>query len=174
MDEIVNRVSRSPLVVFDLEELYPRGERASIDLAQWLEEGIILREKEFRDALNQFDWTPYRGCYVRLYCSTDAVLPAWSYILVGSYLNPQAELVVVGTEEELEAGIFAEVLREYDFEALKGKPVILKGCSNLPIPKQAYIAALKGIQAHARSVSFGEACSAVPIYKKIKSSTATE
>ena len=164
--EIVNRVSKSPLVTLDLEDYYPKGERYGIDLSQWLEEGLILREKEFRDALKAHDWEAYRDSYVYLYCSTDAIVPAWAYMLIGSYLQGWAREVVVGSRELLETLMFRKRLKTLDLEAYRDRPVIIKGCSNLPVPPSAYVWALQRIQEVARSVMYGEACSAVPIYKK--------
>lgn len=170
MDEIVNRVAQSSLVVFDLEDLYPPGERKSLDLSQWLEGGVVLREKEFRARLKDFDWSAYADSYVNLFCSTEAILPAWAIILVSSELNPLARRVVVGSREELETLLYEDALRSYPYDRLEGKAVLLKGCSRLPVPCQAYLSALQRIQPFARSVSFGEACSSVPILKKKKDS----
>ena len=164
--EIVNRVSKSPLVTLDLEEFYPKGERFGIDLSQWLEEGLILREKEFRDALKTHRWEAYRDAYVYLFCGTDAIVPAWAYMLIGSCLHEIAREVVVGSREQLETVIFCRRLETLDPEAYRDRPVIIKGCSNLPVPPSAYLWALQGVQEVARSVMYGEACSAVPLYKK--------
>jgi hypothetical protein len=164
--EIVNRVSKSPLVTLDLEEYYPKGERFGIDMSQWLEEGLILREKEFRESLKAHDWETYRDAYIYLYCSTDAIVPAWAYMLIGSYLQEVAGEVVVGPREQLETVVFRKRLEELDTEAYRDRPVIIKGCSNLPVPPSAYLWALQDIQKVARSVMYGEACSAVPLFKK--------
>ena len=164
--EIVNRVSRSALVILDLEELYPKGPRFRIDLSQWLEEGLILREKAFREALARTDWEVYRDGYVSLGCSTDAIVPAWAYLLVGSYLQPVARRMAVGDPELLETLLFEEVLEGLDPEAFRDRPVLIKGCSRIPVPDTAYVRALQQVQSVARSVLFGEACSAVPVYKR--------
>ncbi|MEJ2584785.1 MAG: DUF2480 family protein, partial [Robiginitalea sp.] len=150
--EIVNRVAKSPLITLDLEEFYPRGERFGIDLSQWLEEGLILREQQFRDSLQSHDWGAYRDGYVYLYCGTDAIVPAWAYILIGSYLKESAKETVVGPRELLETMIFRNQLESLDLEAFRDRPVIIKGCSNLPVPSSAYIWALQKVQRVARSV----------------------
>ena len=166
--EIVNRVAKSPLITLDLEAYYPKGPRTGTEISQWLEEGLILREKPFRDALIAENWEPYQGAMVHLYCSTDAIVPAWAYMLITSYLNPYAKKVVVGTASLLETVLFQEALAEIDIEAYRDKPVIIKGCSHLPVPNTAYITALSRIQDVARSIQYGEACSSVPLYKKGK------
>ena len=164
--EIVNRVSQSKLVTLDLEEIYPKGERFHIDVSQWLEEGFILREKDFREALKSHDWSAYRDGFISMDCSTDAIVPAWAYMLIGSYLQGLAREVVVGSRELLETLMFRKRLKTLDLEAYRDRPVIIKGCSNLPVPPSAYVWALQRIQEVARSVMYGEACSPVPLFKK--------
>jgi hypothetical protein len=107
MDEIVNRVANSKLVVIDLEEMYPSGPRMSLDISQWLFEGIVLREKEFRAHLEEFDWSVYKDSYVAIQCASDAIIPAWAYLLVSIYLNKVALKSVIGSMEDLETIIFS-------------------------------------------------------------------
>jgi hypothetical protein len=164
--EIVNRVAKSPLITLDLEAFYPTGERFGIDLSQWLEEGLLLREQQFRDALKTHSWETYREGYVYLYCSTDAIVPAWAFMLIASYLQGIAREVVVGSRELLETLMFRKRLKTMDLEAYRNRPVIIKGCSNLPVPPSAYVWALQKVQEVARSVMYGEACSSVPLFKK--------
>ncbi len=163
--EIVNRVANSPLITLDLETYYPKGRRAGIDISQWLEEGLLLREKPFREALKNEDWEKHSGSFIHLYCSTDAIVPAWAYLLITSYLQPFASQVVVGSSELLETVLFQEAIAGIDPEEYRDKPVIIKGCSHLPVPNSAYVMALSRIQEVARSVQYGEACSSVPLYK---------
>ena len=163
--EIVNRVANSALVTLDLESLYPVGERYVIDLSQWLEEGLLLREKDFRKALKAHDWEAYRDGYVSFYCSTDAIVPAWAYMLAGAHLGGIARRVVAGPPQVMETLLFREVLQNLDLEPYRDRPVIIKGCSELPVPLSAYVWALQGVQNIARSVMYGEACSAVPLHK---------
>ena len=164
--EIVNRVAKSPLITFDLEEIYPEGKRMRLDLSQWLEQGFILREKEFRAALKAFDFSPYQSAYVALYCSTEALLPAWAHLLVTSHLQQFAKKVVWGSLEDLETAIFQSLIEAIDPQAFKDKPVIIKGCADKNIPPSAYIALVEKLQPHVKSLMYGEACSSVPLYKK--------
>ena len=164
--EIVNRVAQSKLITFDLEELYPEGHRAVLDIKEWLHEGIILREKEFRSTLEEYDWSTYKDAYVALTCSTDAIVPGWAFMLVASKLNAYAKKVVVGNLEDLESSLYQTVLDDLDYSRFKDKPVIIKGCSNKPVPENAYILAMSKIQQVAKSVMYGEACSAVPLFKR--------
>lgn len=166
MEEIRNRVAESKLITFDLEDFYQEGRREVVDIKDWLYEGFILREKEFRFHLDKQDWSNYQDAYVALTCSTDAIVPGWAFMLVASKLTPFAKKVVVGNLETLETALYQEQLSQLDLEPFKDKPVIIKGCSNKPVPENAYILAMTQIQQVAKSVMYGEACSAVPLYKK--------
>ena len=165
-EEIVNRVAKSPLITFDLEDLYPAGERLQLDMSQWLEQGFILREKEFRMALKGFDFTPYKNAYVALNCSTDALLPAWASLLVTTHVQPFAKKVVLGSLQDLEQHIFEEIIAQLDTTPFENKPVIVKGCSEKDIPAAAFVSLIQKLQPHTKSLFYGEACSSVPLYKK--------
>lgn len=164
--EIINKVAGSSLEVFDLEDYYPEGERLTLDISQWLWQGLVLREKDFRESLKNFDWTQYTNKYVALHCSTDAIVPAWAYMLVTISLNNIAIKVIQGTVIELNVLIYQEILDALDYTSYTGKPVIIKGCSRKPVPQEAYTLATQKLLPFARSIMFGEACSAVPLYKK--------
>ncbi len=166
MDEIVNKVSSGVLQVFDLEDYYPNGKRVSIDVAQWLEDGFLLREKSFREQLKNHDWSKYHDSFAAIFCSTDAIIPAWASILVTVHLSPFAKKIVIGTLEDLESALYSDLLHQIDFSIYSDKPVILKGCSHKPVPMSAYIYAIQKLQQHAKSVMYGEACSAVPLFKR--------
>ena len=168
MDEIINKVASSSLEVFDLEDYYPNGIRMQIDLSQWLYEGFLLKEKDFREALKNHDWSQYQNHLVAIHCSTDAILPAWASILVTTYVSTYAKKVVLGTINDLETSLYQEILSKIDYTQYQDKPIILKGCSKKPVPESAYIIAIQELQKFAKSVMYGEACSAVPLFKKAK------
>lgn len=168
MNEIINKVANSVLEVFDLEEYYPSGTRVQIDIAQWLEEGFLLKEIFFREALKNHNWSQYQNHFVAIYCSTEAILPAWATILVTVHLQPFAKKIILGKKEEIDTLLYNEILAQVDYSIYQGKPVILKGCSKKPVPEAAYIMAIQHLQKVAKSVMFGEACSAVPLYKNKK------
>jgi len=168
MDEIINRVANSVLEVFDLEDYYPNGVRTLIDISQWLQEGFLLKEKDFREALQQHDWSQYKNHYVAIYCATDAIVPAWATILVATYVSPFAQKVVLGNLNNLETALYQDILSALDYTPYQDKPVIIKGCSKKPVPESAYILAVQKLQPLAKSIMYGEACSAVPLYKRAK------
>jgi hypothetical protein len=167
-DQIVNRVAKSPIVTFNLEELYQHAPRHVIDISKWLDQGFILIEKKFRDALKQEDWSMYKDTFVCLFCSTDAVIPSWAYMLVSTYLNPIAKKVIVGDEKDLDQILYTEGINKIDVEAYRNKPLIVKGCSNKPVPETAYLQLIQKLQPVVKSLMFGEACSAVPLFKPKK------
>lgn len=167
-DEIINKVTNSALEVFNLEDYYPAGKRTQIDISQWLYEGFLLKEKDFREALKNHDWTQYQDHYVAINCATDAIIPAWATILVTVYVAPFAKKVVSGNLSNLETALYQEILPKIDYSKYQNLPVILKGCSKKPVPDSAYVVAIQYLQQVSRSVMYGEACSAVPLFKKSK------
>jgi len=166
MEEIVNKVANSTLEVFDLEDYYPKGIRAQIDISLWLIEGFLLKEKDFRAHLQEHDWSHYKDQYVAINCSTDAIVPAWASILVAIQLAPFAKKIVNGTIEDLDSSLFEELLSKIDYSVYENKAVIIKGCSKKPVPMRAYILVAHYLRPFARSIMYGEACSAVPLFKK--------
>ncbi|MGB5172723.1 DUF2480 family protein [Eudoraea sp.] len=168
MSEIVNRVAKSSLVTFDLEDYYLEGRRYSLDIKDWLFEGFILREKEFREHLELHNWDQYKDAYVALNCSTDAIIPGWAYMLVATKLEPIAKSVVIGSLEMLETTIFQSVIEDMDLTPFKDKAVIIKGCTNKPIPPNAYLWITLRLQGVSKSLMYGEACSSVPLVKRKK------
>ena len=165
-NEIRNRVAESKLVTFDLEEYYPEGKRVLLDIKDWLFEGIILKEKEFRNYVSEHDWGQYQDAFVALNCSTDAIIPGWANMLIASKLQPYAKMTVLGNLEQLETSLYQNIIENIDITPFEDKPVIIKGCSNKPVPMNAYLWITAKIQAVAKSVMYGEACSSVPLYKK--------
>lgn len=168
MDEIVNKVANSVLEVFDLEDYYLTGIRTQIDISQWLYKGMILKEKDFREALKNHDWSQYKNHFVAIHCSTDAIIPAWASILVTVHVSAFAKKVVLGNSETLESFLYQEILQKIDYSVYQDKPVIIKGCSKKPVPESAYVLAIQYLKPFAKNIMYGEACSSVPLYKRAK------
>jgi hypothetical protein len=167
-EQIVNRVAKSPIITFNLEELYQDAPRHVIDISKWLEQGFILKEKDFRETLKQEDWSKYKDGFVCLQCSTEAIIPSWAYMLISTYLNPIAKKVIVGNERDLDQILFTESINNIDVEDYRNRPLIVKGCSNKPVPETAYLQLIQKLQPVVKSLMFGEACSAVPLFKPKK------
>jgi len=165
MEEIINKVAQSSLVVFDLEDYYPDEHVIDLDVSQWLAEGFLLRETDFRAQLKAMDWTPYEDKYVALYCATDAILPAWAFALVAVHLAPLALKIIHGSKELAIIEWYQDILNKLDYTDYFEKPVILKGCSKKAVPNQVYTLAIQKLIKVSKSIMFGEACSAVPLYK---------
>ncbi len=165
-EEIINRVAQSKLVTFDLEDYYPEGKREVLDIKNWLYEGFVLKEKEFRAAVANHNWEKYKDSYVALTCSTDAIVPGWAFMLLTSKLQPFAKKVVQGNLELLETAIYQELLENLDLSEFRKKYVIIKGCSKKPVPPNAYLLITARLQPLVNSLMYGEACSSVPLFKK--------
>ena len=165
-DEIINRVASSKLVTLNLEDYYPEGNRVLFDIKDWLFEGFVLREKDFRNQAAEFNWSQYKDAYVALTCSTDAIIPGWAFMLLSIHLEPFAKKTLIGNLEALETSIYQDVLNNLDVSDYKSKPIIIKGCSKKPVPQNAYIMLANKLKPVAKSIMYGEACSSVPLYKK--------
>lgn len=165
-EEIINRVANSKLVVVDLEDYYPSGKRMLFDIKDWLYEGFVLREKDFRAQVVAHDWSQYQDAYVALTCSTDAIVPAWAYMLLTMHLEPFAKKILIGDLEQLEGSIYQSIIENLDVTPFNDKPLIIKGCANKPVPANAYILISQKLKPIAKSIMYGEACSSVPLFKK--------
>ncbi|WP_010522735.1 DUF2480 family protein [Aquimarina agarivorans] len=165
MDEIVNRVANSKLVTIDLEDWYVEGVRTVFDIKDWLFEGLLLREKDFRQKVKAHDWSQYQDHFVALTCSTDAIIPGWAFMLITTAIAPYAKKVVIGDLTLLETQLYETQIAAISIAQYKDKPVIIKGCSNKPVPENAYISLVQKLQPVVKSIMYGEACSSVPLYK---------
>ncbi|MBX7181974.1 MAG: DUF2480 family protein [Bacteroidia bacterium] len=166
VEGIVNKVEQSGLVNFNLEDYYPKNQRIGLDLKDQLWQGLLLKEKDFRDYISQTDWTIYQDKLVAVYCSTEAIIPVWAYMLVASSLQPFAAKIVFGDLTKLEELIFHDAIQKIDLTPFQDQRIIVRGCSKYPVPASAYLEITSLLKPIAKSIMFGEACSTVPIYKK--------
>ena len=166
MEEIINRVANSSLITIDLEDYFPKEEIVLLDISQWLEQEIILREKEFRQALKEHNWELYKNCYVVLTNKNEAILPSWAYILISTYLYSIALKTIIGKEkEDMLNLLYLEIIANLPIENYTNQRLILKGCAKKPVPPNAYLFLMEKLQPIAKSIMYGEACSTVPLYK---------
>jgi len=163
---LVNRVASSGLVTIDLENFYPVQELATFDLKDYLFMGLILKEKDFREALLAHDWSQYAGKNLAVFCSADAIIPVWAYMLVAACAAPFANDIFQGSPEEFYKQAFQKALDRLDLEEYAGKRIVVKGCSDKPVPPSAYVELTRKLQPNAKSIMYGEPCSTVPIFKK--------
>lgn len=168
MSEIINRVANSPIVTLNLEDYYRKEERAIFDLKDFLFKELMLKEKDFRNALKELNWEKFQGKLVAVTCTVDAVVPNWAFMLVGTYLNKQGVEYVIGDLNVLEQYLFEQELSKINPIEFKNKPVVIKGCSKFPVPLFAYGRVLVLLQNYAKLIMYGEPCSTVPLYKASK------
>ena len=165
-EEIINRVARSGLITFNLEDLFPEGERVLYDIKDNLWQEIALKEKDFREFVKEHDWSQYQDKYVALHCSADAIVPTWAYMLLTTKLAPFAKKVTFGTLSDLENTLYEEALAKIKPEDYMDARVVIKGCSDKAVPASAYVRITELLQPVAKVLMYGEPCSTVPLYKK--------
>ena len=165
-EPIINRVTESALVEINLEDYYPKGETAVFDLKDYLFMGLILKEKDFREALKKVDVSVYQDKWVAVTCTADAIIPVWAYMLVAAQLQPVAKDIVFGDEQFLHRIIFLKNIAGVSPENFADKRVVIKGCGDLPVGEFAYLEITKLLRPVAKSIMYGEPCSTVPIFKK--------
>ena len=166
--QITNRVAESDIATFDLEKLWDGRPVQELDLAPFLVESLVLREKPFREAVKAHAWEDYDGTHVAVFCSTDAIIPTWAPMLVASRLEGHAVSVSFGREGDLVRDFYVRALEKVDWAAYAGKPVVIKGCSSAVVPADAYLIATSKLQQVAKKLMYGEACSAVPLWRRPK------
>lgn len=164
--EIINRVAQSGLITIDPADFLPAEEIHSIDIADVLEEGILLREKKFREYISAADWSIYKDKNVALFCSGEAIIPEWAWMLLSSALQPFAASLVVGNPSTLVTLLALKKIESTDFSLYKEKRIIVKGCGDKEVPSAVYAALTANLVSIASSVMYGEPCSTVPVYKK--------
>ena len=165
-DVIINRVANSGLVTIDLEEFLPKEEIAVFDLKDYLFKGLILKEKDFREALKNFDWETYRDKYVAITCSADAIIPMWAFMLVTAYVQPFAKDVYSGNADEMKNHLLLKNIATINIQDFAGHRVIIKGCGDQQVDGAVYAEITKLLRPVAKSIMYGEACSNVPIFKR--------
>lgn len=164
--EIVNRVEKSGLITLDLGDFYPKNEMVELDIKDWLWQELILKEKDFRDYVKNHDWSQYQNKLLCVFCSEDAIIPDWAYMLIASEVYDFAEKCVFGRKDTMITLIFDQNISNLDISEYSDKRILLKGCGDKAIPAFAYMKMVERLQPVVKSLMFGEACSSVPVYKK--------
>lgn len=165
-DMIVNKVATSGLISLDLEKYLPQGELISFDLKDHLFMGLILKEKDFREALKNLDWSIYQEKNVAIQCTADAIIPVWAYMLIASYLESVAKEIYVGSTEEMNKHLFLKNISAIDINEFSDQRVVVKGCGDMPIGNFAYAEITRILKPVVKTIMYGEPCSTVPVYKK--------
>lgn len=163
---LVNRVAQSSLITINLEDFFPKDEILVFDMKNFLFRELILREKDFREAMSNYDWSQYNNKNLAIFCSTDAIIPTWAYQLVTVNAAPYAKMIVHGSIDQLISEIYYRELSKLNPEKYRDQKIVIKGCSDKPVPVSAYVELTRILQPIAQSIMFGEPCSTVPIFKK--------
>ena len=167
MSEVfVNKVSDSGIVTLNLESYYPKEETLVFDMKDYLFMGLILKEKEFRQALKSLDISVYKDKIAAITCTADAVIPMWAYMLAASALQPVVKEIVFGTEETAKKNLLLKNIGTINVDEFTDKRIVIKGCGEVPVSEEAYIEITKRLRPVAKSIMYGEPCSTVPVFKK--------
>ncbi|MCC7525130.1 MAG: DUF2480 family protein [Chitinophagaceae bacterium] len=166
-DLIINKVAQSGIVTIDLETFYPKEEIVVFDIKEFLFKGLILKEKEFREALRQTHWEQYRRKYIALTNTADAIIPMWAYMLIASYLQPLAKGLVFGSEKELQQTMLLQNIAAINAAEYANKRIVIKGCGDVVLPEAAYVLITQKLRPVVKSLMYGEPCSTVPVYKAV-------
>ena len=163
---IENKVASSSLITLNLEDYFNKGERVVLDIKPWLFMELILKEKDFREQVKNHDWTQYVEKNVAFVCSSDAIVPTWAYMLLAVNIDPYANRYVFGNIDVLNTILYQDALLKINPIDFEDARVIIKGCSDVPVPVSAYVEITHKLAPHVKSIMYGEACSNVPIYKR--------
>lgn len=166
MEPIINRVAESDIEVYDLSALWDGAEVVELDIEPFLIEGLVLREKVFREHVKEHDWGQYEDKHVAVFCSADAIVPTWAYMLIASRLEGVARSVAFGRRDALLRDHFTRALEAEDWSRYRDAIVVVKGCGNQIVPTNAYLRATQKLQGVARKLMFGEPCSSVPLWRR--------
>lgn len=167
METIVNKVAESGIITLDLSSYLPAEESIAVfDIKPFLFREMILREKDYRAALQTFDWQQFANKHVAIICSVEAIIPVWAYMLAASYLQPFASSIHLGSVEDFKKQYIVSSLSKINCNDFEGKRVVIKGCGEIPVPDIAYVAITALLRPYVKSLMYGEPCSTVPIYKK--------
>lgn len=164
--ELVNKVAESGIITINPESFLPKKNIKAFDLKDFLFMGLILKEKDYRDALKQYDWSVYNDSIAAVHCSADAIIPVWAYMLCTTYLNSHATQVCYGTADAVKEQLTLQAIETSDFNEHLDKRIVVKGCGDVAVPDSAYLAITQKLMPIAKSIMYGEPCSTVPLYKR--------
>lgn len=164
--EIINRVAQSSIITINLEDYFPSEEIIILDMKDWLFHGLILKEADFREKLEVYDWSQFQDKIVCLVCSADAIVPLWAYMLFVTKLQPIAANTFFGDMDAFLAQHYHDVIYRINADEYMDKRIVIKGCGDKAVPSSAYIDITQHLLPVTKSIMFGEPCSTVPVYKK--------
>lgn len=163
---LVNRVAESGLITINLEDYYPQTDVMELDLKDYLYKGLMLREREFRGLMDDHNWKQYEGKHLCVFCSSDAIVPTWAYMLVAVHASPFAASINQTDKQDFLNLHYRMTLQDLDAASYTDERIVIKGCSDKPVPASAYMELTRLLRPYAKSIMYGEPCSTVPLYKK--------
>lgn len=163
---IVNKIANAGLNVLEMSRFTSNEEIHPIDIAGQLWQGIALKEKDFRVFIADTDWSAYDNKYVAVFCSADAIIPNWAFMLIASSLSPHTQHIYFGTPAHYASHIVRERIEKLDLEEFRDQRVMVKGCGDKAIDFSAFGALAARLTPVVKSLMFGEPCSTVPVYKR--------
>lgn len=165
-EEIVNKIQQNTkLVTIDLQKFHDATPIAELDIKQFLFQELLLKEKDFRQQIKEFDWSQFEGKYLCVYCSTDAIIAPWAWMLITAEASKYAKDVYKGRKETFLHQQYQRALEEVDWSQYEDKFVLLKGCGDVHVPDSIYLHATNKLMKHAKKIMYGEACSNVPVWR---------
>lgn len=165
---ILNKVANSKLITINLEDFYPKEELVELDIKNQLFKGLLLKEKDFREFIDSNDWTAYQNKHVAVFCSSDAIIPSWAWMLLSIALHPFAKKIILGRKADLELCLYQESFNNHDFSQYQDKNIVVKGCGELKISDKIYLEITNRLMPFTKKLMFGEPCSSVPVYRRKK------
>lgn len=164
---IVNKVkANTKLLSIDLAHLfYDDTPIVELDIKNFLQMGLLLREAEFRSNLEEYNWAQFGNKYLSVICSTDAIIPPWAWMLITIHASPFAKEVFNLSPNEIIHEIYQRGINKHDWNQYEGKYILLKGCGEIHIPDSIYLLATNKLKKTAKKIMYGEACSFVPVWK---------
>jgi len=165
---IENKVAKSGLVVLEMDDFASTTDLVVFDIKDQLWQEMALKEKDFRAFINSHDWEQYRNKTVTVYCSVDAIVPHWAYMLIATKLGPVADQLYFLPPEDAKQRMTEEAIESLDLTPYKDARVIVKGCGDNAITPGSYGLIAEKLLPVVKSLMFGEPCSTVPVYKKPK------
>ncbi|MBK6573212.1 MAG: DUF2480 family protein [Saprospiraceae bacterium] len=168
--ELINRVASSNLITIKLEDFYPEAEIIEFDIKPFLYKDLILKELNFRESMQNHNWANYTGKILAVFCSNDAIIPTWAYMLISTHASKFAEMIFFGNANQALIQYYNQILDKFDWKQFQGAKMVIKGCSDKPVPPSAYLRVTSHLLPYASSIMYGEPCSTVPVFKQPKSS----
>lgn len=166
-EEIVNKIQQNnKLVTLDLQKFHDDTPIMELDIKNFLFQELLLKEKDFREKLKEFEWSQYEGKYLCVYCSTESIIAPWAWMLITSYASKFAKNVFLGSRESFQHQLYQQALEDHDWSQYKDKFVLLKGCGKIHVPDSIYLMATNKLMNRAKKIMYGEACSNVPVWRR--------